>query len=112
VARFLTYDVRLNHECTAYCRAIMEWPAMAEWVRDAKAEPVEMDELDMEFCSRRGRNDLVGKGTAQRSARRSRGSRDHRADAGALSCSRSTPSKAKRAPTGNSSAARKQKASP
>jgi glutathione S-transferase len=49
VTRFLTYDVRLNHECTAYCRAIMQWPAMAQWVRDAKAEPVEMDELDMEF---------------------------------------------------------------
>jgi glutathione S-transferase len=49
VTRFLTYDVRLNHECTSYCRAIMQWPAMAQWVRDAKAEPVEMDELDMEF---------------------------------------------------------------
>jgi glutathione S-transferase len=49
VTRFLTYDVRLNHECTAYCRAIMQWPAMAQWMMDAKAEPVEMDELDMEF---------------------------------------------------------------
>jgi glutathione S-transferase len=49
VTRFLTYDVRLNHECTAYCRAIMQWPAVAQWVMDAKAEPVEMDELDMEF---------------------------------------------------------------
>jgi glutathione S-transferase len=49
VGRFLTYDVRLNQECTAYCRAIMEWPAVAEWVMDAKAEPGELDELEMEF---------------------------------------------------------------
>lgn len=49
VTRFLTYDVRLNRECGAYCRAIMKWPAMAEWVADAKAEPAELEELDMEF---------------------------------------------------------------
>lgn len=49
VTRFLTYDVRLNRECAAYSRAIMKWPAMAEWVADAKAEPAELEELDMEF---------------------------------------------------------------
>jgi len=49
VARLLTYDVRLNRECAAYCRAIMKWPAMAEWVMDAKAEPADIEELDMEF---------------------------------------------------------------
>jgi glutathione S-transferase len=49
VTRFLTYDVALNRECNAYCRAIMKWPAMAEWVNDAKAEPAELEELDMEF---------------------------------------------------------------
>jgi glutathione S-transferase len=49
VARFATYDVRLNRECSAYCRAILAWPAMLQWTADAKAEPAELDELDMEF---------------------------------------------------------------
>jgi glutathione S-transferase len=49
VTRFLTYDVRLNRECAAYCRTVMKWPAMAEWIADAKAEPAELEELDMEF---------------------------------------------------------------
>ena len=48
-ARFLTYGVELDRECAAYCRAIMSWPAMAQWVADAKAEPVELEELDIEF---------------------------------------------------------------
>ena len=29
--------------------AIMRWPAMEEWVADARAEPAELEELDMEF---------------------------------------------------------------
>jgi glutathione S-transferase len=49
VTRFTTYDVQLNRECTAYCRAIMKWPAMVEWTAAAKAEPAELEELDMEF---------------------------------------------------------------
>lgn len=47
--RFLTYDVKLDQKCTAYCRTVMAWPAMAEWVADAKAEPAELEELDVEF---------------------------------------------------------------
>ena len=47
--RFLTYDVKLDRECAAYSRSIMEWPAMVEWVADAKAEPAELEELDVEF---------------------------------------------------------------
>jgi glutathione S-transferase len=47
--RFLTYDVKLDRECAAYSRAIMSWPAMAQWVADAKAEPAELEELDVEF---------------------------------------------------------------
>ena len=47
--RFLTYDVKLDPKCSAYVRSIMEWPAMLEWVEDAKAEPAEMEELDVEF---------------------------------------------------------------
>jgi glutathione S-transferase len=49
VTRFLTYDVPLSRECAAYCRVIMKWPAMVEWVEAAKAEPAELEELDMEF---------------------------------------------------------------
>jgi glutathione S-transferase len=48
-SRFLTYDVKLDRECAGYTRAIMSWPAMAEWVADAKAEPAELEELDVEF---------------------------------------------------------------
>jgi glutathione S-transferase len=49
VTRFATYDVQLNRECTAYGRAIRKWPAMVEWTAAAKAEPAELEELDMEF---------------------------------------------------------------
>jgi glutathione S-transferase len=49
VTRFLTYDVPLSRECAAYCRVIMKWPAMIEWIEAAKAEPAELEELDMEF---------------------------------------------------------------
>jgi len=47
--RFLTYDVKLDPICAAYCRAIMEWPAMAQWLSDALAEPAELEELEVEF---------------------------------------------------------------
>jgi glutathione S-transferase len=47
--RFLTYDVKLDAACAAYCRTIMAWPAMAEWVAAAKQEPEDLEELDVEF---------------------------------------------------------------
>ena len=47
--RFLTYDVRLDSDCADYCARIMDWPAMAEWIAAARAEPEEIEELDMEF---------------------------------------------------------------
>jgi glutathione S-transferase len=47
--RFLTYDVALDDDAAAYCRAIMAWPAMAEWLAGARAEPAELEELDVEF---------------------------------------------------------------
>ena len=47
--RFLTYDVKLDATAAAYCRTIMGWPAMAEWLEAAKAEPAELEELDVEF---------------------------------------------------------------
>ncbi|MGE0564221.1 MAG: glutathione S-transferase family protein [Pseudolabrys sp.] len=49
VTRFLTYDVKLDETCAAYCAEIMEMPAMKEWVEAAKAEPDEVVELDVEF---------------------------------------------------------------
>lgn len=49
VTRFLTYDVKLPPACAAYCRTIMAMPEMKEWVAAARAEPDEIEELDMEF---------------------------------------------------------------
>jgi glutathione S-transferase len=49
VTRFMTYDVSLDRACAAYCKRIMELPAMQEWVKAAKQEPEEIDELDAEF---------------------------------------------------------------
>ena len=49
VTRFLTYDVALDKACAAYCKRIMELPAMKEWLAAAKTEPDEIDELDAEF---------------------------------------------------------------
>ena len=47
--RFLTYDVKLDSECAAYCRAIMNLPYMQDWVAAANAEHEEVLELDVEF---------------------------------------------------------------
>jgi glutathione S-transferase len=47
--RFLTYDVKLDSDCAAYCKAIMATPAMREWIAAAKTEPDEVEELDVEF---------------------------------------------------------------
>jgi len=49
VTRFLTYDIKLDARCTAYCKTIMAMPEMKEWVAAAKLEPDEIEELDMDF---------------------------------------------------------------
>jgi glutathione S-transferase len=49
VSRFLSYDVKLDSDCAAYCATIMDMPPMREWVAGAKAEPDEVVELDVEF---------------------------------------------------------------
>jgi glutathione S-transferase len=49
VTRFLTYDVKLDAACAAYCERIAALPDMMEWRRAALAEPDELEELDMEF---------------------------------------------------------------
>jgi len=47
--RFLTYDVRLDPVCAAYCGTIMAMPHMREWVEAARKEPDDLSELDVEF---------------------------------------------------------------
>ncbi|HEY0819038.1 MAG TPA: glutathione S-transferase family protein [Rhizobacter sp.] len=47
--RFLTYDVKLPRSCILYCQTIMAMPEMKEWVAAARAEPDDIEELDMDF---------------------------------------------------------------
>jgi glutathione S-transferase len=49
VTRFLTYDVKLDSDCAAYCKAVMAMAPMQEWKEAAMAEPDEVVELDVEF---------------------------------------------------------------
>ena len=48
-SRFVTYDVALEPQARDYCRTIMAHPLMQEWIAGAKAEPDELEELDVEF---------------------------------------------------------------
>jgi len=47
--RFATYDVKLDPVCQAYCELMLGQPEMKEWLKGAKAEPIDIDELDVEF---------------------------------------------------------------
>jgi glutathione S-transferase len=47
--RFLTYDVKLDPVSAGYCQTVMAMPVMQEWIGGAKAEPDELEELDVEF---------------------------------------------------------------
>ena len=49
VTRLLTYDVKQDAICAAYCDAIMALPQVQEWVTAAQQEPEAIDELDAEF---------------------------------------------------------------
>ena len=49
VTRLLTYDVKLDAVCSAYCERIMALPQVQEWVAAAKLEPEAIDELEAEF---------------------------------------------------------------
>jgi glutathione S-transferase len=49
VTRLLTYDIPVSKPIAAYCKRIMELPAMQEWVASARVEVDEIDELDAEF---------------------------------------------------------------
>lgn len=47
--RFLTYAVALSAPCSGYCETINNWPPMREWIEASRAEPDEVEELDIEF---------------------------------------------------------------
>ncbi len=47
--RFVTYDVPISKVTKAYCDTILSWPPMVKWIEDARNEPEEVEELDMEF---------------------------------------------------------------
>ena len=48
-ARFATYGVALDDDCTRYRDTILGLPAMVEWTVAARAEPDEIEELEIEF---------------------------------------------------------------
>jgi glutathione S-transferase len=47
--RFLTYAVKLSSRSAAYCDTVNGWTLMREWIEAARAEPEELEELDIEF---------------------------------------------------------------
>jgi glutathione S-transferase len=47
--RFHTYDVALSKGSAAYRDHVLAWDLLAEWIRAAREEPDEIDELDAEF---------------------------------------------------------------
>jgi glutathione S-transferase len=47
--RFVTYDVKLDATCATYRDTIIAMPHMQEWIKAARAEPEELEELDVEF---------------------------------------------------------------
>jgi len=47
--RFLTYDVPLPPACAAYCQTVIAMPEMQAWIADARLEPDEIEQLDMDF---------------------------------------------------------------
>ena len=47
--RFITYDVKLDKVCAAYCETMLSQPEMKEWAKAAQSEPADIDELDVEF---------------------------------------------------------------
>jgi glutathione S-transferase len=49
VTRFMTYDVKLEPRLKAYADVIMAMPEMQEWVEAARAEPADIEELEVEY---------------------------------------------------------------
>ena len=49
VTRFMTYDVKLEPKLAAYAGMIMALPEMVEWIEAARAEPADIEELEVEY---------------------------------------------------------------
>lgn len=49
VTRFQSYDVNVGPLCQEYCNTILSWSPMKEWISEAKEEPQEIIELDLDF---------------------------------------------------------------
>ena len=49
VLRFLTYGIKLDAGCQAYCDHILALPEMQEWIAAALEEPEDIEELQVEF---------------------------------------------------------------
>jgi glutathione S-transferase len=49
VTRFRTYDVKLPLRLEGYAETIMSMPEMQQWIAAAKAEPEEIEELEVEY---------------------------------------------------------------
>ncbi len=49
VTRFMTYDVKLEPRLAAYAGMIMALPEMQDWIAAARAEPADIEELEVEY---------------------------------------------------------------
>src|SRR6266404_2460528 len=49
VTRFMTYDVKLEPQLKDYASMIMALPEMQQWIEAAKAEPADIEELEVEY---------------------------------------------------------------
>jgi glutathione S-transferase len=49
ITRFCTYDVKQPARLEPYAELIMSMPEMVEWIAAAKAEPEEIEELEVEY---------------------------------------------------------------
>ncbi|HEX5005649.1 MAG TPA: glutathione S-transferase [Hyphomonadaceae bacterium] len=47
--RFVTYDVALEGKAADYRDRIMDWAPMQQWIEESRSEPIEIEELDIEF---------------------------------------------------------------
>jgi glutathione S-transferase len=47
--RFRTYDITLGTDAGSYTEAVLALPEMAEWIAEARLEPDDVEELEMEF---------------------------------------------------------------
>ncbi len=47
--RFVTYDVALEGKAAEYRDRIMSWAPMQQWIEESRSEPIEIEELDIEF---------------------------------------------------------------